>query len=112
MTAFPSYKINQDGYSVRPRDGSNETRADSGKLRIRRLYGATRFEISFRLFGMSGSDVTTLQAFYETNKNSEIEWTDPFTSVTYDVLMTSPPYVTRIEGPWAEMSVDLEGTAQ
>lgn len=113
MTAFPAaYGIDQDTYEVVPEDGSQVSEADDGTTRIRRLYGATQYRIEFELFGLSVSDQATLSAFYETNKNTIVEWTDPYTSIVYDLLMLRPPRRERMYGLHASMSFEFRGTAQ
>lgn len=113
MTAFPStYAVDSKGYSVEPNDGTSASRADDGTLRIRRLYASTRFAIKFRLYKMTSTDTEAVLLFYESNKNQQITWTDPFTSVVYSVLMTEPPSIIDVSGLWSEMEVRMEGVRQ
>jgi hypothetical protein len=113
MTAFPStYPVSRDSYSVVPDDGSIASRADSGKLRIRRLYANTTYVITFQLVRLLPVDLAALESFYATNRLSEIEWTDPYTSVVYVVQMTSVPRVVKVEGAYNSVRIEMEGVRQ
>lgn len=113
MTAFPDiYDVDSQGYSVDPNDGASLSRADDGTLRIRRLYAATRFDITFRLYSLTSAQSEAVLQFYESYKYEVITWTDPFTSVVYDALMTEPPRIVDVKGLWAEVEVKMEGTRQ
>lgn len=111
MTAFPSsYGTDAGRYRVMPEDGSSVTEADDGSTRIQRLYGADQYRISFELFGLSLDDRAALMAFYDTNRATQVEWTDPFTGLVYDVLMLRPPRVERVYGLRMSISFELRGT--
>lgn len=113
MAAFPSvYQVIEDGYSVEGDDGSELSRADDGTLKIRRLYGATRYNITFRIAPLSAAQTQAVRQFYESYKTQTITWTDPYTSVVYDVLMTRQPRIVDMNTPWATMEVDMEGVPQ
>lgn len=113
MTAFPfSDRIERGSYRVTPVDGSEVSEADDGSTRIRRLYGSVQHDIEFEVFGMTQTDRDALVSFYNTNKNTVIEWIDPFTSITYDVLMLRPPRVVDTYGTQCSMDVRMRGTEQ
>lgn len=115
MASFPTVyapKTLQDGYSVEGDDGSELSRADDGTLKIRRLYGETRYSIRFRLAPLSAAQTEAVKQFYESYKTQVIDWTDPYTGVVYDVLMTRQPRITGMQGPWATMQVEMEGVPQ
>lgn len=108
---FPSvYAIlKQEGYQIVEEDGAVETRADSGKLRIRRLWNSSRFRIQFRLALLTVTNVNAIRQFYRSYRNEEIGWTDPFTGDVYTVLMTEPPRYVRTEGQLSVMEIRMEG---
>lgn len=108
---FPSIYavLKQEGYQIVEEDGAVETRADSGKLRIRRLWNSSRFRIQFRLAFLGVTDVQAIRQFYRSYRNTEIGWTDPFTGESYTVLMTEPPRYVRTEGRNTVMEIRMEG---
>lgn len=113
MTAFPDiYMVASRGYQVDPDDGTELLRASSGKLRAQRLYDETRYNIRFLLVGLTAANTQALRQFYETYKLETLEWTDPYTGVIYDVIMTRPPRVVGVETPWATAQIEMEGTRQ
>lgn len=110
---FPTtHTVQEDGYSVQPTDGSVVDYADDGTLRKRIFFPTMRYEITFRIGPLSGSDVEGVRQFYESYQNQEITWTDPFTNITYDVYMTEPPQHAQMRGRWEFLEINMYGTAQ
>jgi hypothetical protein len=113
VTAFPTiYAIDSEGYSVVADDGAEQLRAASGKLRIHRLYNANRYNITIRLAGLTAAQTLAVDQFYESYKNEEITWTDPYTELVYDVVMRVPPRIADMRAPLAWVEVQMEGTRQ
>ena len=62
---------------------------------------------------MTGDDVEGVRQFYRSYRNQEITWTNPFTAITYEGYMISPPQVIGdVVGPYGIMEVYFEGTVQ
>lgn len=111
MADFPtSYCISRQGYEIRPLTGREVIRADSGKPRIRDLWGETRYAIQFTLFPLTNEQVSDVRDFYNANKDSEVVWRDPWDDdQPYTALMLDEPVVIGLEGRYARLQVTMEG---
>ena len=111
MANYPSYAIDADTYKAPLSDGSSSSRADSGALRIQRLWPSPRATITFEHPDMSWQDYLDLLQFYTDNlTNSEIIFTDPKSSQVYLVSMPKMPEHTEMFGSvYYRVSVELEG---
>ena len=111
---FPTvYTILADGFRVEGDDGAETSRADDGTLRVRRLWATDRVTITFRIGPLTAVQKQAVLQFYRSYRYQEIEWTDPTSSITYDVLMTREPVpVQMITGDTFVMEIYMEGVEQ
>lgn len=111
MTDFPAdLPIEQDGYLVDPITGREMSRADDGTPIIRDLWPGTRYSIQFTLFPLTNQQVRDIRDFYQTNKLTQITWADPWDGgQTYIATLLDEPRLVGVIGPWARVSVAMEG---
>lgn len=110
---FPTtHTVQEEGYRINLRDGTVVDYADDGTLRKRIFHPVNHYEITFAIGPMTGADVEGIRQFYTSYRNQEITWTDPFTGVTYDVVMTQPPEHVRMRGRWEFLQINMYGAAQ
>lgn len=109
MPAFPdvSEKLLIDT-SVEPDSGLLLDQSDSGVVRKRVMYAATRFRLTLVYGGLTDSERTTMEAFYQTNKTAT-DITQDYKGHTY-----TGQFVTEMEsaydfGGWG-IEVTIEGT--
>lgn len=110
---FPTvYKVIEDGYSIRSTDGAEQSRADDGTLRIRRLWGQDRTLITFRVGLLTQSEYAALIQFYRSYRFQAIGWTDPLSGIAYSVLMTEEPRQVQVYATGLLVAeVSMEGVA-
>lgn len=111
MNTFPTdMPIRRDGYSVDPIEDRVVSRADDGTPIIRDLWPITRYSIELSMLSMSNQQVRDIRAFYQANKFDHVIWVDPWDGdQEYTVVMLSEPRIVDIIGPWAIVSVSMEG---
>lgn len=114
MTAFPTtYPVMADGFRIEVDDGAVESRSDDGTLRIRRLWATSKSRITFRIGILTSVQSLAVTQFYRSYRSQTITWTNPFTSVVFNVVMTSEPLMVEMFGGLqCIMEIYMEGVEQ
>lgn len=99
----------KEGYELDADDGSEMTRASSGRARIRRLHAQTEYTITVQAGPMPRAAVALFYTAYDTYKNDVDEFTDPLTGIDYSVLWLNPPSVSSVAGLLAAMEFEFTG---
>lgn len=86
MPTYPTtIPLGNDSQRV-PRDGRQESVADNGDTYVRKLYSADKYDFELRHPGLSSSELSTLQAFYDANVTGTFDLVWPADGVTYTGL--------------------------
>lgn len=111
---FPTiYPVLHDGYAIEPGDGVEESFADDGTPRYRRLWANDWTDIRFRIGPLTPTQKLAVLQFYRSYRYQYIEWTDPFTGIVYDVIMTRFPRMSSTEvsaGRTCVLEIFMKGT--
>lgn len=68
------------------RDGRSEDVADSGAVYVRSFYSTDKFDFVLKHEAVSSTNMTTIQSFYDANKNLAVDLVWPEDGVTYTGL--------------------------
>lgn len=111
MANYPDLSIDARSYRISVSDGSESSRADSGALRIRRLWDGLRFSIVMDHPNLEWADFLSLLNFYMTNRtDDQIAFVDPLSEQQYLVSILAPPTHTQMFGSRLYVArVELEG---
>lgn len=116
MADYPNLPINADAFTIEVQDGSEATRADSGVMRIARMWPGLRFTISVEHPSLEWTDYVDLLNFYMANRlDDQINFTVPdedgnLTGQSFLVSMLSPPTHRKMVGTKLySVSIQLEG---
>lgn len=111
MADYPDLYIDARTYRISITDGSESSRADSGALRIRRLWPEIRVTITVEHPSLTWQEFTDLLQFYMDNRaDDQINFRDPNSGQMYLVSMVSPPTHSDMLGSKLyKVRVELEG---
>lgn len=116
MADYPNLPINADVFTIEVQDGSEASRADSGVMRIARMWPGLRFTISVEHPSLEWTDYVDLLNFYMANRlDDQINFTVPdedgnLTGQSFLVSMLSPPTHRKMAGTELySVSIQLEG---
>lgn len=116
MADYPNLPINADAFTIEVQDGSEASRADSGVMRIARMWPGLRFTISVEHPSLEWTDYVDLLNFYMANRlDDQINFTVPdedgnLTGQSFLVSMLSPPTHRKMVGTKLySVSIQLEG---
>jgi len=98
-------KINRDSYTETPPNRVLRTEMEAGIDKTRRRTTNAPRPVSFKIYPLSDSEVTTFDDFYLANDAIRIDFTNPRTDAQVKARFISPPKYTAIETDW---SVDVE----
>jgi hypothetical protein len=85
MATYPSLPITPSSRRV-TRDGRQESLSDSGKVYIRRLQTADKYDFEIRHEALTAAQMVTLNNFYSSYANSLIDFVWPADASTYTDL--------------------------
>lgn len=116
MADYPNLPINADAFTIEVQDGSEAIRADSGVMRIARMWPGLRFTISVEHPSLEWTDYVDLLNFYMANRlDDQINFTVPdedgnLTGQSFLVSMLAPPTHRKMVGTKLySVSIQLEG---
>ncbi len=116
MADYPDLPIDARSFRLMFDDGSESSRADSGVLRIRRLWPEVRVTITMVHPGLEWQQYTDLLQFYMNNRaDSQINFTVPegdsgMAGQLFLVSIVSPPTPSEMLGTKLyNVRVELEG---
>lgn len=115
MADYPDLPIDARSFRLMFDDGSESSRADSGVLRIRRLWPEVRVTITMVHPGLEWNQYTDLLQFYMNNRaDSQINFTvpegDSGAGQSFLVSIVSPPTPSETFGTKLyNVRVELEG---
>ena len=107
---YPSLRIDSRSYRVEIDDGSVEDRADDGTLLVRSFYPLPRYRITLTHPMLTADQYKAHRQFCRTYRFEPVDFTDPLTGDTYNVLIRQQPSISAVQGgAWITCSVVLEG---
>lgn len=77
MANYPSI-LADEGSDIVPQAGIQADRAESGRLRTRRLYSETQYDITLIHRRISSTDRDTILAHYDSHVGQEFQWASPW----------------------------------
>lgn len=98
MSAYPALQSLRSTQTER-NSGHEPKRATNGTLKVRRLFTAekTDFRIEHLL---DSAQKTTLENFYQANKDANVDFTGPEDGATYVVCFVAPPLYRKTGLRW------------
>ena len=112
MAAFPTLKQSPKTRVIPISSGRQLDMSTNGTIRGRDLHSATAFDIDLVNILVTDAEKSTLETFYDTNKNLAITWTDAGDSQVYDaVFVAAPQYTWTSHGYW-DVRTRLRGHQQ
>lgn len=100
-------KINRDSYTETPPDRVLRTEMESGIDKTRRRTTNAPRPVSFKIFPLTDTEVTTFDDFYLANDAIRIDFTNPRTDTAVKARFTSAPKYAYVETGWS-ITVELE----
>lgn len=114
MATYPSIAMTPDSRMVN-RDGRDEEEADNGDVVVYSSYASDRRDFIIVHEGLDSTKFSTLQAFYNTNRNLAVDIVWPEDGVTYSGLRFGKngwvPTVSKKSPLLRDLTVRLVGAA-
>jgi hypothetical protein len=105
MATYPVLPIMRPGSVMARAGGQMPVRATNGMLRVRRMFFSERSDFTL-VHWLSAAQRSTLETFYQANKDLDVDFLWPGDGATYVVRFGAPPqYAPRSD--WFEARVQL-----
>jgi len=98
MAAYPTLNAQRSSSTVR-NGGQDAQRATNGTLKMRRLYSTEKMDFTVDHW-LTDAQKSTLESFYQTNRDLDVSLTWAEDAVTYTVRFAAPPQYLRMPGWW------------
>ena len=98
MAAYPTLNAQRSSGTVRG-GGQDVQRATNGGLKVRRLYSTEKMDFTVDHW-LTDAQKTTLESFYQTNKDLDVTFTWAEDGAAYTVRFGAPPQYLRMPGWW------------
>jgi hypothetical protein len=98
MAAYPTLNAQRSSSTAR-NSGHDAVRATNGALKVRRMFSAEKTDFTIDHW-LTSAEKSTLESFYQANKDLDVAFTWAEDGVTYTVRFASAPQFLGMPGWW------------